>query len=148
MVVVAGFTLLAGLYTLGTLQGVRALVIEPADLPHDAYTCDGFKQAQGVLYDSGQPGQALPADRRLRGQLQPLPDTMISELEYRGWTVHSDGAGNLDAYSYTTHEELTASMAASSADPTMTSISVDVYTGLTQLPADFPGLSPSPSPSA
>jgi len=137
MLIVAGFTLVAGIYTLSSLQGVRAIVIEPADLPGDVFICDAFHQSQGVLYDSGKRGRHYQLIGTCTATLDSLPETMISELEYRGWTVHTDGDGNLDSYNYASHEEMTAALSESGTDPTTTNIVVDVYTSVTR-PPEFP----------
>jgi hypothetical protein len=136
----------AGIYTFATLRTARAEIIDPSKVPADVFVCTGFHASQSWVYDNGGSHRHYQLIGECPDNPLALTETYISELEYRGWTVHTDGGGNLNAYNYTATQALTINMADSQNVPNQSALTLDVYTGQDR-PPDFPAV-PSPSPSA
>ncbi|HEV3232584.1 MAG TPA: hypothetical protein VG245_10070 [Candidatus Dormibacteraeota bacterium] len=130
------FTFLGAVYMVrgGRVSGGQA----PAKLPPEVVTCAHFSTTQSSVAttDTG----AMRYDVQGECPINPLAlnDVYIADLEYHGWTVHSDDQGGILAYAYGRKEQLTATLTESSVDPNQTTLQVEMLTGVSQPPPDFP----------
>ena len=138
VLLVAGFAVVAGVYLIARLGGVRADVVGIDKLPKDVFVCDHFQPSSGVITVTNGSQQRFEVSGDCPENLDSLSDTLTSELEYRGWTVHSDTAGNITAYNYSNHEALSATLGDSASQDNATTVSLLVFTSQKEPPPDFP----------
>ncbi|MHB8508843.1 MAG: hypothetical protein ACYDGR_09380 [Candidatus Dormibacteria bacterium] len=136
----------AGLYFVFRGGNTHASVSSklPADLPADVALCDHFN-VQRVITTSTNGSTRYTIQGECPINPLFLHDSYVALLEYKGWTVHDDNAGNLAAYNYTQHQVLSASLGDAS-NPNAAALFLEVVTGVKDPPSDFPSPLPSPSP--
>jgi hypothetical protein len=107
----------------------------PSDLPARVYLCDHFQVARSfvVSVDGGRHFQ-IQGDCPLNRLV--AHDRYISELAFRGWTVHDDGT-NISAYSYERFEALTVAFSDSPANANAATVTIDAFTNVKPVPPDF-----------
>ena len=139
---------LAGLGTFFVANGLQARVIgSTRDLPKELVLCPNFQPAKMFLAE-GNSGKHYRIEGECPISAAQAKDPYISDLEYAGWTVHSDDSGNLAGYRYSSREAMAILLAPSSNNSNGTAVAIDMYTSQ-DVPSDFPpGPSPSASPSA
>jgi hypothetical protein len=137
-VLVASFAVLAGTYVFFLTQGSPTpATTVPADLPGDVFVCDHFVFGRAAVRDTGSGSRIYDV-----GGACPVS---ASVLEYRGWTVHRDSSGGVDAYQYQTREQLTLTFTSSESVANQTTVDFIVVTRQA-IPPGFP--TPAPSPLA
>jgi len=140
---VISFSIFAGTYVYFLTQGGPTVSNSLPNLPADVFICDHFAFARAEVHDLGGGSRLYDVTGDCPVNAGALGDTYISELEYRGWTVHQDSSGSINAYSYGAHEQLTSTFSSSDTVPNQTTVNFVVATGQ-PVPAGFP--SPFPSP--
>jgi len=141
--VVLVFTMVGAFYL---LRGGRTTFSDslPTNLPPEIVTCDNFAVSHSAVSttDTG----ATRYDIQGECPVNPLAmlDSYIADLEYHGWTVHSDDSGGIVAYAYGRKEQLTATLSESSVNDNQTTLQLEVVTGVDQPPPDFPTPKPTP----
>ena len=124
-----------------------ALSAVPANIADHVFFCDYFHLTTGSVYPDPGNARHYVFSGQCPAAALTLQDSYIHELEYRGWTVAYDGAGNFSAYNYARREVLNASITDSNDTPNSSLMTVELVTN-SPPPADFgPGPSPGPSPS-
>jgi hypothetical protein len=141
---------LAGLGTFFIVNSGQAKVIaSTADLPKEMVLCQNFQPTRMVLIDLGRAGKHYRAEGECPVSPAEAKDPYIAELEYAGWTVHSDDSGNIAAYRYASRELIAIVLGQGSGSSNATAATIDMSTDQ-DVPADFPQASPaagaSPSP--
>ena len=140
---------LAGLATFFIVNSGQAKVIgSTRDLPSELVLCPNFQPSRMVVIDLGNSGKHYRIEGECPISAAQATDPYISDLEYAGWTVHSDDSGNLAGYRYSSREAVAMVLAPSSNNSNATTVTIDMSTAQ-DVPSDFPaGPSPSASPSA
>jgi hypothetical protein len=142
---------LAGLGTFFIVNSGQAKVINStSELPKELVLCPNFTANRMVVVDLGKPGRRY----RVEGECPVSPaeakEPYIADLQYNGWTVHSDDSGNIGGYQYSSRELINIVLTQSSSSANTTAITIDMSTSQ-DVPSDFPAataspvLSPSPS---
>jgi hypothetical protein len=143
---------LAGLGTFFIVNSGQAKVINSiGDLPKELVLCPNFAANRMVLVDLGRAGKRY----RVEGECPVTPaeakDPYIADLQYNGWTVHSDDSGNIGGYRYSSRELISIVLTQSSNSANTTAVTIDMSTGQ-DVPSDFPPATPSqaatPTPTA
>lgn len=148
VMLVVVFLVVVGLVNLFISKHPNASVTTPtvSSLPRELALCDSFKPSQVVLLDLGKGEKHYQVTGDCPVSSLVLDDNYVAELEYRGWTVHDDGSGNLFAYDYQRHQTLTAGITDSNNGDNQATLSIEMVTSVSSPPDGFPGSSPSPSP--
>ncbi|MDP9325870.1 MAG: hypothetical protein M3O87_04950 [Candidatus Dormibacteraeota bacterium] len=138
---------LAGLGTFFIVNSGQAKVINStSDLPQELVLCPNFTANRMVVVDLGKAGKRY----RVEGECPVTPaevkDPYIADLQYNGWTVHSDDSGNIGGYRYSSRELITIVLTQSSSSANTSAVTIDMSTGQ-DVPSDFPEVTPSPVPS-
>ena len=110
----------------------------PANLPPEVVTCAHFQVSHSSVSTGDTGTKRYEVDGECPVNSVSLLDPYIRDLEYRGWTVHSDDDGGIVAYSYARKEQLTASLSDSSVNDNQTTLQVEVLTGVDSPPPGFP----------
>lgn len=124
-----------GLFFLVTGTNARVSDRLPPDLPEKVYLCDHFQLTRSFVVnaDGGRHYQ-------LQGDCPVNPlvahDRYISELAFRGWTVHDDGA-NINAFDYERYQALTVTFAESANNVNAATVTIDAFTNVRPIPPDF-----------
>jgi hypothetical protein len=139
---------LAGLGTFFIVNSGQAKVVSSTgDLPKELVLCPNFQPSRMVLIDLGKAGKHYRVEGECPVSRAELSGTYVSDLEYAGWTVHTDASGNMTAYRYSSREFVAIVVGQGSSNSNATSVTLDMATGQ-DVPPDFPpGPSPSPSKS-
>ena len=135
---VLGFLVVAGAFVLAQLNGVKADVASLDALPDDVFICDHFKPSSGVVIVSSGSQRRYNVSGDCPQNTDSLSGELTGELEYRGWTVHVDNDGNINAYNYASHEAMNVGIEESPNQDNAASVEVLVFTGQDKVPADFP----------
>jgi hypothetical protein len=115
----------------------------PPDLPAEVVLCPHFQVSRSSVSAADSGARRYEVDGECPVNPVAMQDAYVHDLEYHGWTVHTDDSGGILAYAYDRHEQLTATLQQSSANDNQTTLQVEVLTEVTDPPPGFP---PPPSP--
>jgi hypothetical protein len=140
------FALVLGAFAYFMVKSGRARYSDqvPSDFPSDVYLCNPFFVNHSIVFDSPDNGTHYELEGDCQVSQAVLSPTYVSELEYRGWTVHDDGQGDLTAYSYETHREVSVVLNDSGAGANATTVRIVVLSRVLPVPDDFALPTPSP----
>jgi hypothetical protein len=110
----------------------------PADLPPELVTCPHFAVSHSVVATTDSGGTRYEVDGDCPLNLLTMQERYVADLEYHGWTVHTDDSGNVVAYAYGRREQLSATLAESSSNDNQTTLQVEMVTGIDSPPDGFP----------
>jgi hypothetical protein len=122
----------------------------PADLPTGVWLCDNivvkrsFVTQQADITHLAQPGTkqlVYEVDGDCPVTPEHVRDAYVSELAYRGWTVHGAGDGGLWAYNYERRIGVSVDLRQSDANPNQTSMVLKAVTNF-KTPDEF--IQPAP----
>lgn len=144
VILVAGFIIFAGAEAYYMVKNGKATVSDtlPANLPKQIPICTGFKPAHTIVLDASG-GKRFEVQGDCPENRLQLVDDLINLMQYAGWTVHDDGAGNLSAYDYERHAHIDVVLTDSNDSANQTTVNMDMQTGVTPVPSDFPQPTPS-----
>lgn len=145
IILVLGFLGFAGAEALYLIRNGKAQVSDtvPADLPKEIPICTGFSPAHTIVVDLGH-GKRYEVQGDCPEDRLQLVDDVTNQMASGGWTVHNDGAGNLSGYDYERHERIDIALVDSNNASNQTTVTIQMETGVNQVPSDFPQPSPSP----
>jgi hypothetical protein len=146
VVLVVGFLAFAGAEAIYLIRNGKAQVSDtlPSNLPKEIPICTGFSPAHTFVVDLGH-GKRYEVQGDCPENRLQLVDDFINQMASGAWTVHDDGAGNLSGYDYEHHERIDIALVDSNNASNQTTVTIQMETGVDQVPSDFPQPSPSPS---
>lgn len=146
IILVLGFLGFAGAEALYLISNGKAQVTDtlPSNLPREIPICTGFSPAHTFVVDLGH-GKRYEVQGDCPENRLQLVEDLTNQMASGAWTVHDDGAGNLSGYDYERHERIDIALVDSNNASNQTTVTIQMETGVNQVPSDFPQPSPSPS---